>query len=71
MKRFLYILAVIAALGLTCGGASALVQQVSAADGFKSSVIAFVLSLGLALLGPAFLAAAVFFYQKGESRAGT
>jgi hypothetical protein len=68
MKRFLFILAVLTALALTYSGAEALLLQVDAADGLKSSVITFVLTLGYALLGPAFLAAAVFFNRKGDSR---
>jgi hypothetical protein len=68
MKRFLFILAVLAALGLTFSGAEALLLQVNAADGLKSSVITFVLALGYALLGPAFLAAAVFLNHKSDSR---
>jgi hypothetical protein len=69
MKRLLFIFAVFIALGLTYSGAEALVYQVNAADGLKSSVITFVLTLGYALLGPAFLSAAVFFHRKSDSRA--
>jgi hypothetical protein len=71
MKQFLFVLAVCAALLLTYSGAETLLQQVDAADGFKSSVITFVLTLGFALLGPAFLAAAVYFHRKSDSRRGT
>ncbi len=68
MKRFLFILAVAAGIGLTYSGAEALLAQVNAADGLKSSVITFVLTLGFALLGPAFLAAAIFFNRRSDSR---
>lgn len=68
MKTLLFILAIVVALGLTYSGAEALWVQVGAADGLKSSVITFVLTLGFALLGPAFLAAAVFFHRKSDSR---
>lgn len=68
MKRILFIFAIIIALGLTYSGAEALVQQVDAAQGLKSSVITFVLTLGFALLGPAFLTAAIFFHRKSDSR---
>jgi TRAP-type C4-dicarboxylate transport system permease small subunit len=68
MKRFLFIVAVVVALVLTYSGAEALVIQVTAADGLKSSVITFVLTLGFALLGPALLAAAVFFHRRSDSR---
>lgn len=68
MKRLTFILAVILAVVLTYGGAEALVQHVDAAHGLKSSVITFVLTLGYALLGPALLAAAVFFHRKSDSR---
>jgi len=68
MKRILFAFTVIAALGLTFTGVEALVQQVAAADSLKSSVITFVVTLGYALLGPAFLAAA-FFFRRRDSRA--
>lgn len=68
MKRLLFILAVVLAVVLTYGGAEALVAHVEAANGLKSSVITFVLTLGYALLGPALLAAAVFFHRKSDSR---
>lgn len=68
MKRFLFIVAVLAALLLTYSGAEALMIQVNAAEGLKSSVITFVLTLGFALLGPALLAAAVFFHRRSDSR---
>jgi hypothetical protein len=68
MKSALFILAIAVALGLTYSGAEALVLQVGAAEGLKSSVITFVLTLGFALLGPAFLATAVFFHRKSDSR---
>lgn len=71
MKRIAFIVAIVVALVLTYSGAEALVQQVTAAQGLKSSVIAFVLGLGFALLGPALLAAAVFFHRKSDSRAQT
>lgn len=71
MKRIPFIGAVIFAVILTLGGAGALVGQVDAASGLKSSVITFVITLGFALLGPSLLAAAVFFHRTGknESRA--
>jgi hypothetical protein len=68
MKRFLFLLAVAAGVVLTYSGAEALMVQVDAASGLKSSVITFVLTLGFALLGPAFLAAAIFFNRKSDSR---
>lgn len=68
MKRLTFIFAILLAAVLTYGGAEALVQHVDAATGLKSSVITFVLTLGYALLGPALLAAAVFFHRKGDSR---
>lgn len=67
MKRFLFAVAVLAALGLTYSGAEALIQHVNAAEGLKSSVITFVLTLGFALLGPALLAAAVVLHGRGNS----
>lgn len=69
MKRSLFIIAVLAALLLTYSGAKALMVQVGAAEGLKSSVITFVLTLGFALLGPALLAAAIFFHRRSDSRA--
>lgn len=69
MKRLFFPLGVLAALVLTYSGAEALIAQVHAADGLKSSIITFVLTLGFALLGPAFLTAAVFFRRKSDSRA--
>jgi hypothetical protein len=71
MKRFLFIVAVLVALLLTYSGAEALMIQVDAAEGLKSSVITFVLTLGFALLGPALLAAAIFFHRRGDSRGAT
>ncbi|MGE3474419.1 MAG: hypothetical protein AB7H70_01295 [Rhodospirillaceae bacterium] len=68
MKRILFIIAVLVALLLTYSGAEALKIQVDAAEGLKSSVITFVLTLGFALLGPALLAAAIFFHRRGDSR---
>ena len=68
MKRILFAFTVIAALGLTFTGVEALVQQVVAADSLKSGVITFVVTLGYALLGPAFLVAA-FFFRRRDSRA--
>lgn len=68
MKKLLFILAVMVAVALTYGGTEALLAHVEAANGFKSSVITFVLTLGYALLGPALLAAAVFFHRKSDSR---
>jgi hypothetical protein len=68
MKQVLFTLTVGAGLLLTFSGAEALVQQVNAADGLKSSVITFVLALGFALLGPAFLAATVYIHRKSDSR---
>lgn len=68
MKKLVFILAVVIAVGLTISGAEALVLQVNAAEGLKSSVITFVLTLGYALLGPVLLAAAVFFHRKSDSR---
>ncbi len=68
MKKLVFILAVFIATGLTVSGAEALILQVGAAEGLKSSVITFVLTLGYALLGPALLAAAVFFHDKSDSR---
>jgi hypothetical protein len=68
MKQFLFVMTVCAGLLLTYSGAEALLQQVNAADGLKSSVITFVLALGFALLGPAFLAATVYLHRKGDSR---
>ncbi len=69
MKKLVFILAVVIAVGLTASGAEALILQVNAAEGLKSSVITFVLTLGYALLGPALLAAAVFFHRRSDSRA--
>ena len=68
MRRMLFICAVAFALVLTVGGAEALVRQVGAADGMKSSLIAFVLSFGFALLGPSLLYAVVFFGRKSAAR---
>ncbi|MGE3332116.1 MAG: hypothetical protein AB7I36_00615 [Rhodospirillaceae bacterium] len=69
MKHLLFIIAVLVALLLTYSGAEALMLQVDAAEGLKSSVITFVLTLGFALLGPALLAAAIFFHRRSDSRA--
>ncbi len=69
MKRLLFIIAVLGALLLTYSGAETLMLQVDAAEGLKSSVITFVLTLGFALLGPALLAAAIFFHRRSDSRA--
>lgn len=68
MKKLVFILAVVIAVGLTISGAEALILQVNAAEGLKSSVITFVLTLGYALLGPALLAAVIFFHRKSDSR---
>ena len=68
MKRILFILSVLFALAVTYSGAQTLLDQVDAAQGLKSSVITFVLTLGFALLGPALFAAAVFFHRRGDSR---
>ncbi len=68
MKRSLFIAAVLIGLLLTYSGAETLMIQVDAAEGLKSSIITFVLTLGFALLGPALLAAAVFFHRRGDSR---
>jgi len=69
MKRTLFIAVVIFALALTFGGTEAFISYVGAAEGLKSSLITFVLTLGLALLGPALLTAAVFFHRKSDTRA--
>lgn len=69
MKRFLYGGALAAALGLTYSGTAALIAQVGAVDGLKSSLITFVLNLGLALLGPVLLVCAIYFHRRTK-RAG-
>ncbi len=66
MKHVLFIGGTILALILTIGGAEELVRQVSAAEGFKSSAIALLLSLGFALLGPAIFCALICLAPKSE-----
>lgn len=68
MKRTLFLVSAILAALMTLGGASVVIHQVAAADGLKSSVIAFVIALGFALLGPTFLAAVLFFRRQVDSR---
>lgn len=70
MNRVLYVACIVLALLLTGSGALVVFSQVDAADGLKSSLITFVIALGFALLGPALLAATVFFRKKGDSLVG-